>query len=130
MPEPLEYGGVDPESWPDCAALLAAVPGKRDPGRPDAKRIVDDGLFSGATLVPFSCYARIDDAESVEVVVMWMTKRPEDADVLLDGRPGTPPDADEYAGGNLRVGGVIVQVQGSDEAERAVVKRLRSRVAS
>ncbi|WP_336211088.1 hypothetical protein [Nonomuraea sp. LPB2021202275-12-8] len=132
MAGPPEYGGVDPRTWPDCAPLLAAVPGKRDPERPDNKHRADDGRFREATLVPSMCDARIDGLDGiggVSVTVVWVTKRPEDADVLLDGRPGTPPDADEYADNTVRVGGFIVRVW-PHEAERAVVKQLRSTVSS
>lgn len=124
--EPLEYGGADPRSWPDCAQLLAAVPGKRLPGSPDTKRRADGGLFEGAALVTSTCRAGIDGIGDVGVTVLWVTRRPQDADLLLDGRPGAPPDADEIAGKSIRVGRVIVRVRGSDEAERAVVERLRS----
>ncbi|MBB6547174.1 PQQ-binding-like beta-propeller repeat protein [Nonomuraea rubra] len=124
--EPLEYGGVDPRDWPDCAELLAAVPGKRRPGSPDTKARSDDSLLREAMWVPFTCRADIAGIGRVRVTVLWVTKRPQEADALLDGKPETPPDADEIAEDVIRVGRVIVQVEGSDEAERAVVKRLRS----
>lgn len=126
--EPLEFSGVDPRNWPDCAQLLAAVPGKRL-GQPDGRSDWGE-LVIGSTKVARSyCYARnIEDVGDVSVSVRWVTKRPEDADALLDGTPGQAPDADERDGPLLRVGGVIVQVGGPPEAVRAVVKRLRSTV--
>ncbi|GAA3614666.1 hypothetical protein GCM10022419_119830 [Nonomuraea rosea] len=128
--EPLEFSGVDPRSWPDCAKLVAAVPGKRL-RRPDSRRDWGEVVIGSTRVARSSCYAdNIEGIGEVSVVIRWVTKRPEDADAVLDGTPGQAPDADERDGSLVRVGGVIAQVDGPPEAVQAVVKQLRSTVPS
>ncbi|MCG5214607.1 outer membrane protein assembly factor BamB family protein [Streptosporangium soli] len=128
--EPLEFSGVDPRSWPDCAKLVAAVPGKRL-RRPDGRRDWGEMVIGSTRVARSSCYASdIEGIGEVSVGVRWVTKRPEDADALLDGTPGQAPDAGLRAGSLVRVGGVIVRVDGPPEAVQAVVKQLRSTVPS
>lgn len=86
-------------------------------------------MIGSTTVNRYSCHAHdIEGIGQVSVAVRWVTRRPEDADALLDGAPGDALDADECDGSLFRVGGVIVQVDGPPEAVRAVIKKLRSTI--
>lgn len=137
-PGPLEFGGVPVDERPDCLKLLTAVPGERTEFRPDWRSNENPAVLGSARLPRRLCRGSLGPAGNVTVEVLWVTRRPQEADALLDGTAGQAPGPDEFASPDsapetqvIRVGRVIVRVSAGGQnglrvAVKAIAKKLRS----
>lgn len=143
--QPLELGGVPPESWPAPCRLLAGIPNDPDRRAPLGPPEADAPLTVGGTRIPAtSCTSAVasqDEAERIVVArvrVLWVAATEQEAAALFGKERSTLHGANQErrpeSGDGLvvRVGRTILSIQASGSGEhqdavyRKVIENLRA----